>query len=322
MTADISVSSPPPSNPLGWLYGFIAVLIWGSYLAYARFGVNAGLEPADFAFLRFASSGIVMLPFLLRRGIGDLMGVGWPRGIVIMLLTGPLFIVLSTAGFKFAPLAHGAVLQPGTATIAGLLFAIFMLGDKPDPSRLFGTLIVLIGLMTVAGSSLFSLATPDSWKGDLLFIIAGLCWALFTILLKRWRIDAIPATAIVAVVSALIVVPYYLIFVGLKHLFTIPTHVIVVQVIVQGFLSGVVAMMAFSQAVKTLGGAKAAVFPALVPATAILAGIPIAGELPTFLQTFGLFAVSVGLLLAIGVVRIGKRLGKNLGKDLGNSHTA
>ncbi|MBY0613798.1 MAG: DMT family transporter [Beijerinckiaceae bacterium] len=311
MTAENSVASRQTPALLGWFYGFVAVLIWGSYIAYARFGVNAGLNPADFAFMRFASSGLVMLPFLLRQGIGDLMGVGWPRGIVIMLLTGPLFIVLSTAGFQFAPLAHGAVLQPGTATIAGLLFAIFMLGDKPDPSRLFGTLIVLIGLVTVAGSSLFSLTTPDSWKGDLLFIIAGLCWALFTILLKRWRIDAIPATAIVAVLSAFIIVPYYLAFVGFAHFLSIPTHVIVVQVVVQGLLSGVVAMMAFSQAVKTLGGAKAAVFPALVPATAILAGIPVAGELPTLLQTVGLIAVSVGLLLAIGVVRIGGRRGRS-----------
>ena len=297
----------PPVDQRGWLYGGVAVLIWGGYLAFARFGISSGLTPADFAFLRFASSGLVMLPFVLQRGFGSMMGVGWTRSLVIVLLTGPLFIMLSAGGFVFAPLAHGAVLQPGTATVAGLLFAIFMLGEKPDPSKLLGTLIVLLGLMTVAGSGLFSVATPESWKGDAMFVTAGLCWALFTILLKRWRIDAIPATAIVAVVSAIFIVPYYWIVEGFDHLKSVSGTVIATQVLVQGFLSGVVAMLAFSQAVKVLGSARCAVFPALVPAAAIVMGIPVTGELPSLSQFFGLVAVSVGLLLAIGVVRLGKR---------------
>ena len=50
------------------------------------------------------------------------------------------------------------------------------------------------------------------------------------------------------------------------------------QALVQGLLSGVVAVFAYGRAVARLGAARAAVFAAMVPAVAILLGIPVAGE--------------------------------------------
>ena len=292
---------------VGWLFGFFAVAVWGGYIAYARLGVSAGLTPFDFAFIRFVPSGLLMLPFLLLRGPRTLGGVGWPRGLVLVLLTGPAFVVLSTAGFSYAPLAHGAVLQPGSATIVALALSVIVLRDRPGLSRLVGSLIVLLGLVFVAGSGFFVHALPDSWKGDLMFAAAGSCWGVFTVLLKRWQVDAISATAIIAVLSALVVTPLYLASGALPHLLSQPTSLLVMQVLIQGIFSQVLAMLAFSQAVKLLGGGRAATFPALVPATAILLGIPVTGEWPTGSQIVGLGIVSFGLLLSIGVISFGRR---------------
>ena len=292
---------------LGWVFGFFAVAVWGGYIAYARSGVAAGLTPGDFAFIRFVPSGLLMLPFLLLRGPRSLGGVGWPRGLTLVALTGPAFVVLSTAGFTFAPLAHGAVLQPGTATVVALALSVIVLRDRPEPSRLIGSLIVLMGLVFVAGSGFFVHALPDSWKGDLMFASAGACWGVFTVLLKRWQVDAISATAIIAVLSAAITTPLYLATGALPHLLSLPVSLLVTQVLIQGIFSQILAMLAFSQAVKLLGGGRAATFPALVPATAILLGIPVAGEWPTGSQIVGLVTVSVGLLLSIGVIRFGRR---------------
>ena len=71
------------------------------------------------------------------------------------------------------------------------------------------------------------------------------------------------------------------------------------QVVVQGLLSGVLALFSYSIAVRTLGAAKAAIFPALAPAAAILIGIPLVGEVPTALQWLGLAIVSTGLVIAV-----------------------
>ncbi|MNC99656.1 EamA-like transporter family protein [compost metagenome] len=77
---------------------------------------------------------------------------------------------------------------------------------------------------------------------------------------------------------------------------------------IQGGLSGVLAVVAFAVAVTILGASRAAVFPALVPSAGILVGIPLTGEWPSPLQWVGVALVTVGLIAALGVrVRFRRR---------------
>ena len=68
-------------------------------------------------------------------------------------------------------------------------------------------------------------------------------------------------------------------------------------------LVGVLAVYAFARAVLLLGAARAAMFPAMVPAVAVLFGIPVAGEWPEPAQWLGLGIVLAGLPLAMGLLR-------------------
>jgi len=54
--------------------------------------------------------------------------------------------------------------------------------------------------------------------------------------------------------------------------------------------------------VALLGPMRAALFPALVPVLAVLAGVPVAGEWPEPVQWLGLAVVVAGLPLAMGVL--------------------
>ena len=94
---------------------------------------------------------------------------------------------------------------------------------------------------------------------------AGLFWMVFTLLLRRWQIGAIPATAAVAVVSALAVIPAFAAFGTFERLAAIPLSALLTQTAVQGLLSGVLAVVAYGRAVEHLGAARAALFPALIP---------------------------------------------------------
>jgi drug/metabolite transporter (DMT)-like permease len=58
---------------------------------------------------------------------------------------------------------------------------------------------------------------------------------------------------------------------------------------------------AFSRAIALLGVSRAVLFPAIVPALAVLLGIPLLGEWPTAIQIAGLCLVSAGLMTAIGI---------------------
>ena len=293
--APVSASS---SLSRGMLYGLAAVVIWGSYLAMARAGVVGGITAADFTLIRYGTAGLVMLPWLLRNQPQTMAGMGWGRAAALTLTAGPLFILLGVGGYAFAPLAHGAVAQPAAVVVFTTLLAAWLLHDKPNRTRLMGLGVVLLGIGVIAGPGLFS-SSAMTPVGDAMFLGAGLLWAGFTILARRWGVKAIPATAAVSVLSALIVVPIYAATTGFTHLLSIPASMLLPQILVQGVLSGVVAVICFTRAAENLGAARAGLFPALVPASAILMGIPIAGEWPNLAQLLGLGLVSLGLLVAM-----------------------
>lgn len=280
----------------GVVWGVVAVTIWGVYLAFARANVAEGVLPADLAFVRYATAGLIMLPWLVRHSPSTMAGMGWRRAGVLTLLAGPLFILAGASGFVFAPLSHGAVVQPAAITVAGLVLGAFILGDRLTRARVIGAAVILAGLALVAGPDALS-GGLEALAGDVLFAVAGLMWAVFAVLSKRWQVSPIAATAVVSVLSAVVYAPLYVGTRGLDALLVQTPEMLIRQIVVQGVLSGVVAVFAFGRAVELLGAPRASAFPALVPAIAILTGIPVAGEVPAALQIVGLLIVTLGLFV-------------------------
>jgi drug/metabolite transporter (DMT)-like permease len=283
----------------GFGWGLVAALIWGGYLAFARAGIVGGLAPLDFALLRYGTAALLVLPLLPRLGWRDLGGVGWGRGLVLAALAGPAFILLGTWAYRFAPLAHGAVVQPGVVTVATMILAVLVLRERIAERRWLGVGIVVAGLALVSGAGLGSGA---AWKGDLLFAAAGLLWASFTIMARRWRVDPWRATVAVALLGGAAALPAWLLLGDAPALLAQGGAVLATQALVQGALSGLLAVFAFGRAAALLGPSRAALFPAMVPALAVLAGIPVAGEWPEPVQWLGLGIVVAGLPVAAGVL--------------------
>lgn len=288
----------PMLSPLaqGALWGSAAVAIWGVYLAFARANVGAGIQPVDLAFVRYATAGVILLPWLLRHSPATAAGIGWRKAAVLTLLAGPLFILVSASGFDFAPLSHGAVVQPAAITIGGLMLGAALLGDRLTRPRVLGAGIILAGLTLVAGPGALG-GGATALLGDALFASAGAMWAAFAVLSRRWSVSPLTATAVVSVVSAAVYVPLYLASHGIGALAMQPVETIVALVLVHGVLSGVIAVFAFGRAAELLGAPRAAAFPALVPVVATLAGIPVAGEIPAAVQIAGLVVVTLGLFV-------------------------
>ena len=284
----------------GLAYGLVVAAAGGVYFTLARGGITSGFTPADLTFLRFAVSGLLFLPVLWRLGLRDLAGIGWPRGAALLAVGGPAFAFLQTWGFEYAPLAHGAVITPAAVTIASMLLAILVLGDRLGRARALGTGMVVGGLFLMGWDGL-SGPEAGTWIGDLLFVGAGLVWSGYTVLLKMWRLDALRATAVVAVLSLALVLPYYAATGGFARLSALPVEALLLQGFGQGVLAGVVLIYAFGRAIVLLGPGRAGLFPSIVPAVSILLGIPVLGEWPSVLEVAGLFIVTAGLLVAIGL---------------------
>jgi drug/metabolite transporter (DMT)-like permease len=299
---DVAIEPIPkaglPAPVKGLLFGLGAVLIWGSSLAFARAGMTQGLAAMDFALFRYASAGVVVLPWLLLHQPRTLAGVGWPKGLALAALVGPVFILLGAGGYAYTPLAHGAVIQPAFAMMGTTVLAAWVLRDRPPRARLLGIAVMIVGLAVIAGPGLLE-GSSQTPIGDAMFAFAGLLWASFTVLTNLWRIKALPATAAISAVSALTIIPVYLLTQDLGRIGAMPLGSLLAQVLIQGVLAGVVAVVFFTRAAELIGAARAGIFPALVPAATILIGVPVTGEWPSATQWAGLLLVSSGLLMAM-----------------------
>ncbi|NRB36942.1 MAG: DMT family transporter [Pseudomonadales bacterium] len=288
----------------GMIFGASAVLIWGAYLALSRYALTVStLEPLDITFIRGSVAGFIMLlwlvfsPYKHGRAIRQ---VGLKKALVLASLVGPPFVFISVKGYAFAPLVHGGVFLPAGLVLAGLTLSALILGDKPGTNKVIAALIILLGLVILAGPDFFQGGTA-ALRGDGLFFLAGVMWATFAVVQKSWNISPVVATACVSIASVCIYSPVYLFYFGWSRLQDVASSQLLTQAIVQGFLTGVVAMICFGTAVKMIGAARTSMFPALVPITTLLIGIPLTAEWPTLLQCCGTAVVLSGLFYGLRV---------------------
>ena len=276
----------------------VTSLIMGGFVVVSRFGVSNLTSAADLTFFRYLS-GLILLPVFLNRPIRNLGGIGWGRGIVIMILAGWCFNLVMMSGFKYAPAAHGAIFTPGTLPMFTALYSYFLFKERLSMGRITGLMVLMGGLVTLGWGGLIE-SSPDAWKGDLLFLAASACWAAFTVSIRYWNIDPVYGVSVVAVLSLVCFTPIYIFYFGSPFL-DLPIGGIVLQLIYQGVFVGVIAVVLFTICIPVIGPARTALFMALVPVFGTLLGALILDEIPGTIEFGGIVLVIFGMLAAMGV---------------------
>lgn len=280
----------------GALYGLAAVSIWSGWIVVARLGLRTSLAPWDIAALRFGVAGILMLPYVLAKGIA-IERLGW-IGLAAIVLGGAAPVFLANSGLLFAPAAHAGALFPGVMPMMVALLAAAVLRENFTRSKVLGFALILPGVIAIArgtGGEFGSLQNV----GHVLFLCAGLSWACYTVAMRKARLDGLHAAAISAVGSMLIYLPVFMIMPG-STLSGAGWSDIALQAFVQGILTAIVSLLLYGRAVAILGAASGAAFAALCPAMTAVLGIPILGEWPGIAEWAAIGLISAGVYLVSG----------------------
>ena len=283
---------------IGTLCGIGAALGWAGGFVAAKHGVAIGFTPADLALHRFLWTGLFLTPLALRNGVVTLGGVGWGRGMILAILSGPTQAMLAYNGFLLVPLGHGTTIQPACAAVFGLILASLVLRERATPQRIFGGVVIVGGLVAFGIESLTTIGRHGV-GGDLLFVTAGLFWAAFGTLLRLWRVPGMQAAAVVGALSVLVFAPLHGIFVGYSGILHMSLAENLLQIVVQGLLAGALPIYLFTRSVILLGAGRAATFPALVPGFSLIVGYLALGVVPSVAQVIGLAIVAVGFRFVV-----------------------
>lgn len=292
-----------PKIVFGLLLGSIASVIWGGHAVVARLAlVGQGFEILDILVCRYVPASLLMAPLVWRERAA-MRHLGWRRILVLFLFAGVGNLLLFVTALRFAPATHGSTIAPMTMPVAGALLAWWLLRERPTPGRAAALAAMLSGVLIIGWDGLG--AHPGAWRGDLLLMAAGVTWAVFTILIRRWQVPAIPASAAVTLVSVPFVLPPWL-WQRAEAFFALPTGLVIWMIVAQGVLLGGASMLLFARSVEMLGATRASTLAVIVPVTGLILSAVVLAEPIGAVKALGA-TLSVGGMLA-AVLFTGRRV--------------
>ena len=305
---------------IGLAAAVVTVLIWTSFILIARASADPArggtLTPFDIAFCRIVGASLVLLPWgwwLVRRdralGVGhsSLFGLS-PLSLrvtaTVGLFGGLLYALLAYSGFVFAPAVHASVLMPGSLPLWTALLAVLVLHDRITPLRALGLGLIVLGDLMVGGASLLrAFDGGEVWKGDVLFMVAALCWSTYSVLARRHALDAVRATVAITAFAFVIYVPVYAaLLIGQVvqgHVFTAPLREVLFQTVFQGWGSVVISGITFTKMIQHFGPVRSTMITALVPGLSALGAVVFLGEPLYWNLAVGLALVTMGILFGV-----------------------
>src|SRR5262245_43179601 len=155
--------------------------------------------------------------------------------------------LLVNVGLLFAPAAHGGALFPGVMPLMVAILAASILKEPFTLPKTVGLALIAIGAMGIVWIAGGAIGTPQN-MGHALFLAAGLVWACYTVAMRRARLDGLHAAAIAGVGSLALYLPIYVAIAG-AGVFNAPRFDIALQVIVQGVLTAILALLLYGRMV-------------------------------------------------------------------------
>ncbi len=284
----------PTNNMIGYMAGLLAISCWSGFVLVSRVGGQGTLMPVDTVALRFMIGCLLLLPLAYYHR-------PWfnVKGFTLALTGGLGYCFFVYAGFQHTTAVHGAVLLPGLIPFLSALFAFMFLAEKMSALRAMGLALIGVG----AALMLTETSPNASMLGDALIVLSVVCWALYTVLAKRWQISPWQATTTVAYGSLVLFLPIYIAFFESKIPMA-PWSELLLQGFYQGFIAVIVAMVLYMVAVEKIGPSKMGAMMAFVPVISGLAAVALLSEELTFHGVIALCLTSLGALFAAGIVSL------------------
>lgn len=300
---DVAAHQARRAAAVGVAAALVTLSVWTAWIVATRAAVSgqAYFSPAMLILIRFGVSVVFLAPVLLKMGLFP-KGLNWPRRFGL-LMSGSPYVFLVGMGMKYAPVADVGPLLPGTMPLIVAILSAVIFGERFSMMRRLGMVMVAVGIvMIVTGTHRGD--SSNLFLGHVLILLGALSWAIYTISLRGSGLSGIQATAYVAVWSLVVAIPFILpsLPVDFARAAQAPLRDWLLQIFVQGVLSGFVALLTYTIAVRNLGPTRSAALTGLTPVTVMLAGWAFLAEVPAAIQVVACVVIVVGVLLSTGVI--------------------
>lgn len=276
----------------GYLYVAITMCIWGGFTITSRLNAQWGISAWDITALRFALAFCILMPILLYKK--DTAFLWKKQPFILAMIGGVAYCLTSYSAFHYVPAAHAAIFLNGCIPLCTALAGL-VLFKQPLDKHIWISLVIMLSAITAMSFLMYQETGVAFGFGDMLFFLSAIWWGVFTVLLRQWKLSAWHSMAGVAIWSAIIYVPIYLLFLPKNLTAPEPAH-LMLQVIFHGIFVVIVATLTYVEAIKRLGAFKTGSIVTLAPFMAAILAVPLLEEHLSLAIICGLIGMAIGAL--------------------------
>ena len=276
----------------GYLFVCITMCIWGGFTILSRLNLHWHVSAWDLVAMRFAIAFIILMPVLVYNK--DLAFLWHPRPIILALTGGLAYCLTVYTAFLHAPAAHAAIFLNGCIPLCTAV-AAYLLFKQPFDKHTWLSLSIMLSALALMSYLMLHEQASAFGLGDILFFLSAVWWGIFTVLLKQWKLSAWHSMASVAIWSALIYLPIYILFIPKHFQQAEPVHLLI-QGVFHGVLVVIIATLTYVAAIERLGAFKTGSIVTLAPFIAAVIAVPLLNEPLSPAIMCGLVGMGIGAL--------------------------
>lgn len=171
------------------LLGAIASLLWSTVFVFGRYLCDVlGIHPILLAFLRFFCAGVILILYMVVKGQARDLRLLVERPLIIIVLAITGISIMGSA--VFLALSRGTSVDVSIIMNSNTIFIIplaALVGERLTIRRCIGVITGILGCALVINGSLtgFQLGNREYLAGNLIALVAAVCWAAYTIIGKK-----------------------------------------------------------------------------------------------------------------------------------------
>lgn len=278
----------------------LTALFWAGNALVARHIVGV-IPPLSLSFWRWFIPTLLLLPFTVKfiKLYWSVITQNWKRVLVLALLSISSYNTILYMAAQTTT-AINITLVSTSLPVGTLLFSMLVLKTAPLKVQIIGAATSLSGALIILSRGDWSVFSAMKFhQGDLLMLGAVLCWSLYSVLIKHWRID-IPAFPLLCVLISLgtpFIAPLYLVEWYSVGGFSLTPENLMVLIYI-GIFPSLLAYLFWNYGIRIVGPATASIFSYLIPVFTTVLSVPLLGESPTLYHLAGGALTLTGLILA------------------------
>jgi drug/metabolite transporter (DMT)-like permease len=274
----------------------LVCLIWGFNFSITKSAFDQ-IPPLPFTAIRFAISSLLLWLVLRVVEAPAKLPPGALRQLVLLGLVGnTLYQLAFMLGLARTTASNSALILSTVPTVVAVFAGALGL-ERITVRMRWGIALGMLGVVLVIATRGVGF-DRGTFTGDLLSVLAVLCWAGYTVGLRRVPQGVSPLR--VTTITTIAGTPG-LVLVGLPGVLRLEWEAVSprawLAVAYASILSLVVAYLLWNRSVKAIGAARTAIYMCLTPVVAVLGAWLLLGERPHPLQGIGAAFIITGVLL-------------------------